>query len=89
MARNNGFTRIEIILVVVTIIIIGGLGLFGYIRFIAPSGKAVQTLQPADPLKAPIVIDGVSDLNSVQKDLDQAALDDSDNSELDKAASDF
>lgn len=92
MSQNDrqGFTLIELIIVVVMLVIIGSLGVIGYRNFIAPK----ETPAPASNTSvSSVATDEESDaitsdagLDTAESDLDSMSFDDADMTELETTA---
>lgn len=92
MKRQNGFSIVEVSLVAVVLIIIGGVGFMAYKNLIAPKMAVVPTVTSPASSAAPSTTDTVNskaDLDSADASLDAISLDDSDSGQLNSAASAF
>lgn len=83
MKRQNGFSLIEGLLIVVVLVIIGAVGYLAYSNLWAP--KTEDTNKSVKPVK----VESQKDLEEVDSALDQLTVDDSELSQLDSALSNF
>jgi prepilin-type N-terminal cleavage/methylation domain-containing protein len=79
MHHQDGFSFIEVVLVLVVVAIIGSMGYLGYTNFIMPK------TQDASEVIIPGKIENKADLDKVDAALDAVLLDDNDTSQLDSA----
>ncbi len=85
MARHNGFTVIEGLLIIVVVGIIGAVGYMGYTNFIAPKTPATVSSSSSEPVN----VESKADLDDASTQLDNVSLDDSDSGQFDSAAGSF
>jgi Tfp pilus assembly protein PilE len=86
MNRQNGFSVVEGLLVVVVLVIIGAVGYLAYTNLWSPKPAADETASTAS---AQVKVENTNDLNTASTALDNVSLDDSDSSQLDSAANSF
>jgi prepilin-type N-terminal cleavage/methylation domain-containing protein len=84
MARRNGFSAVEVVLVLVVVLIIGAVGYLAYNNLVLKPTDTVSTTS------GPVKIETASDLDGADTALDNVSVDDdSDSSQLDSAADSF
>jgi len=88
MNRNDGFSVVEGILIVVVVAIIIAVGRIGYSNFIAPK-LANQTGQVSTNSDATVRVESAKDLDAASMSIDTLPIDDSDSAQLDSAVSSF
>jgi Tfp pilus assembly major pilin PilA len=84
MKKRDGFTVVEVVMVVVGVVIIVGVGWLAYSNVLAPKASDLNTSDAT-----PVEVENKSDLDKVNTTLDQLSLDDSDSNDLDKAVNSF
>lgn len=90
MRNKNGFTIVEIVILIAVLAIIGALGYMAYNNLIAGNSTNSKDAASSNQTVAPVVVKSSSDLEKVTKELDAMSLEDSDStSQLDTAASSF
>ena len=92
MKRQSGFSIVEVSLVAVVLIIIGGVGFMAYKNLIAPKVAITPAAAPASsttPSPSTATTTSKADLDSADTSLDAISLDDSDSSQLNSASTAF
>lgn len=90
MKRSAGFSVVEIIIVVITLALLGGIGYLAYTNFVSkPADETAITTNKSTKAKDDASVNSSEDLDKVTSELNSTSLDDSDGSELDSATDDF
>ena len=90
MKRQDGFTLVEAIFIVIILAIIGALGYLAYTNIIAPQSKTAETSSVASSgSSAPVKVESKKDLDTASSALDNVSVDDTDSSQLDSATGSF
>lgn len=90
--KKSGFTIVEVVVIVVTVIVIAGIGYMAYTNIFAKkdSSTSVKTSpSPQASQTADTTIGDTSDLDKVDKQLNDLSIDDGDASQLDSSTSGF
>ena len=90
--KKSGFTIVEVIVIVVTVIVIAGVGYMAYTNIFAKKDSSTSVKSSPSPQAsqtADATVDNTSDLDKVDKQLDELSIDDSDTSQLDSSTSGF
>lgn len=89
MARRDGFSFVESLVIVVVLVILGAVGYLAYTNLLVPTQKdTAQTT--ASSSTQPLKVEKASDLDTVSDELDQLQIESSDdNAKLDDAANAF
>ncbi len=90
-ADRQGFTLIELIIIVVILVIVGSLGVVGYRNFIAPKEVPVSQAMGNSSVSSIVVeesdtIMSSAGLDAATSDLDAMSFDDADMTELETTA---
>lgn len=83
MKRQNGFSVVEGLLIVVVLAIVGAVGYLAYSNIWAPKSDDTSVTT------APVTVENTADLEEVDTALDQLSVEDSELSELDSALNNF
>lgn len=86
MIRKDGFSIIEILLIIVVLFIVGGVGYMAYNNL---GQKTASNVTQNQPTASPVVVKYKKDLDTVDKQLDDLQLDDSETNQLDSSADSF
>lgn len=89
MKYQKGFSFVELLLVLVVVGIVGSVGYLAYTNFWAPKDSAETSQTDQESSDEPVVVEDEKDLDSALSQLDDTAIEDSEDDTLDNAASDF
>lgn len=87
MRRHEGFSIVEGLLVVAVLVVVGAVGYLAYDNLLVP--KAMNDTTSDTVASKPVNITNSKDLDTVNNDLDQLTVDDSELSQLDSAINSF
>jgi Tfp pilus assembly protein PilE len=85
MKKQDGFTLIEAIFIVIIVGIIGALGYLAYMNIIYANKAPDTSSTTAQPVK----VESKKDLDTASTELDKVSVDDSDNTQFDSATNSF
>lgn len=84
MKKQNGFSLVEVTLVVIVIALVGFMGYMAYTNFLAP-----KSTDSAAESNETVKIENKEDLDKAEAALEDVPVDDGDQNELDNTTKDF
>ena len=89
--KKAGFSVFEIIIIIVVLAIVGAVGYLAYTNFFAKNNDSSATVSPSPQASTgtDTAVKDSSDLDKVDKQLDDLTVDDTDSSQLDSSTSNF
>lgn len=93
MRNKQGFTIVEVVVLIAVLVILGALGYMAYNNIVANKSSTASTSDTSNSQSSsvkPVVVESPSDLDTISKELDSLSIDDGNSSsQLDKATNSF